>query len=145
MLTLLSSLSVHTMIWIFKVWMPLKVQHLVPSNIVWKSLSESGSVIRKPWLIKGIFTLLLDIQLSINSCIFRQLAQRHLHFNSTSFWLGCFTPHSSDKLLHMFFLPPYFSPSLCGFFRSLFVIKLIWYYLQELYNYKCGFMKMKFL
>lgn len=99
LLTRLSSLSVHTMVWIFKeVWMPLKFQHLVPFNIVKKSLSECGFVSRKPLLIKRLFTLFLGIQLSIHSCLFRQLTQTCLHFNPPSFWLVYFTPHTYDKL-----------------------------------------------
>lgn len=138
------------MIWIFKeAQMPLRVQQLGPFNILWKSLSESVFIITEPWLLRGtffIFTLSLTIQLSICSYLFMQLAQRHFHVIPPSLWLVCFTSHSSDKLLSVpFFFPSSFFSSLYGVISSLFVISFVLYYLQELYNYRSGFMKMKFL
>lgn len=134
------------MIWIFKeAQMPLRVQQLGPFNILWKSLSESVFIITEPWLLRGTF-FIFTIQLSICSCLFMQLAQRHFHFIPPSLWLVCFTSHSSDKLLSVpFFFPSSFFSSLYGVISSLFVINFVLYYLQELNNYRFGFMKIKFL
>lgn len=91
----------------------LKVQQLAPFNILWKSLSESAFVIREPWLLEGlfIFNLSLTIQLSIHSCLLMQLGQRHLHFISSSLWLG--VPHLTPQIistLWLFFFSLFFPP-----------------------------------
>lgn len=143
-LILLSSLSVHTMIWIFKAQMPLKVQFLLTSleSLELNLVLSLGNLGCSEGLFISIFSL--TIQLSIHSCFFMQLAQRHLHFIPPSLWFGCFTPHSSDKL-HSFFFPPHFFPPFMVSLEVCLFIKFVWYCLQELHDYRCGFMKMKFL